>query len=190
MSRPLLICLLALSAAVTGCESEPAESWRLAGAAAPAFSGDLAGFLVGRWTPDGELFAAGEGAPERYDFIEFTAAGAFKYRMGGVLLGGDWKDENGAVMLAYTTMNGEPIEAKMAEVRKNSERGLPSDVVNDLMLDNVQTAMGKQNQVHLGEDGRTLGFGPPPQEGGEGGMEEMLSSISMTQLERMVKAGA
>jgi hypothetical protein len=190
MTRSILICLIVVSAAGVGCGGEPAESWKLAGESAPAFSGDLPGFLKGRWTPDGELFSDAEAEPEKYDFIEFTPEAAFKYRIGGVLLGGTWKESGGAVMLTYTTMNGEPIEAKMAEVRKNSERGLPSNVVNDLMLDNVQTAMSRNNQVHLGEDGRTLGFGPPPAASQEGAMEDMLSGLSQTTLERMVKSEA
>jgi hypothetical protein len=151
----------------------------MAGESAPVFDGgDVSSFVEGRWA----VMSMDEEEP---DWIAFGSNGKFVYSMGGVKAGGAWKPGAQGIVLSYETLNGEPIQQKMDEIRKNSERGLPSDVMNDLILDNVQTAMSKHNQVSLGEDGRSLAFGPPPRAETDGSLEDIMSSMGGPSLERM-----
>lgn len=187
MIRSLLV-LASAALALAGCGGEPKETWAMAGDAAPVFDGgDVGAFVQGRWAVVDMMLDP----EEEPDWIEFGSDSRFVYNMGGVKAGGAWKTGAQGLELTYDTLNGEPIQQKMEEIRKNSERGLPSDVMNDLILDNVQTAMSKHNQVHLGEDGRSLGFGSPPSSNpGSGSLEDMMASMGGPSLERMTKGSA
>ena len=181
MNRSLLLPCAALFLPLAGCGGEPKETWAMAEDSAPVFDGgDISAFVQGRWAVIEMMMG-----DEEPNWIEFGADGRFLYNMGGVEAGGAWKTGGQGIELTYDKLNGEPIQQKMDEIRKNSERGLPSDVMNDLILDNVQTAMSKHNQVSLGEDGRSLAFGPPPRAETDGSLEDIMSSMGGPSLERM-----
>lgn len=188
-----LIPFFLFVAFLSGCGSKEAELAPL-GDAAPAFGSSaelqsLQGFVVGTW-----CVIDMEGMKPGYTYV-FKSDGTFTtgIKDGDWNASGTWTAGPESISLNYTTMKGKPMQAFIAEYKKDEEGGGQVSVERALYYDDLIRRLNSMTNLWIDEDKKHLTFSrpePPRSEDGSGGEDEGSSFGDLMrnmggQLERM-----
>jgi len=156
----------------------------------------LSDFALGKWlytSTQGGSWKEGKAGQERGDdTVEFMGAGAFTFIKGGFKMGGSYTDNGQTLHLDFKTLNDKPMQSEMAAIQKRAEGGTQGAIKEELFADWATQNLNKVSDVRLGDDGKTLAFGPPVQmpATGNADLDAMASQLMVQGLVRLGKSPA
>lgn len=135
----------------------PAEKTYVPAAEAKAYAANenVLQFLAGTWVDEDTE------KPTKQTFT-FNPDGTFVFMIDGRKLEGKATVAGPSINLDYQTVDGKPLQAFLDEVRKGEESGRQGAVLDGILVDYLTKDLEKMRQLSLGEDPKTIAFGPPP----------------------------
>jgi hypothetical protein len=164
-----LLCMLFL----VGCQGpggSESKKYEPMGDKAPVFGSTpemktVQKFVEGTWlrtsfSPSGGLFSGDLTGQDSADRYTFATDGTLRVKLGKHLIGGTYTVSGNNITLAYTSVNGNPIEQLRAEVRAAEEKGTQGGVLDAMILEQIDKRLDGLNSLSLAADGRMLRFPP------------------------------
>lgn len=185
-SMVVFLCVL------SGCSAPTPEPKWVEDTAAPLATADIKSFVPGKWAIKlGDLDPAfakqlgvGELAEQQSEmegdqFYTFAEDGTYTYTEAGKkwVFAGRWTVVPSGVALSIDTLDGVPIQAKMAELDKEAQGGGQASVGRDLFFDQKLEELQKHMEISVRPGEAKMRFGSMSAESAMSGMAMTAGSL-------------
>lgn len=179
-----------------GCSTPTPEPKWVEDTAAPLATADIKSFMPGKWAIKlgdidpafakqlgvGEL-AEQQSEMESGQFYTFAEDGTYTYTETGKkwVFAGKWTVTPTGVALSIDTLDGVPIQAKMAELDKEAQGGGQASVGRDLFFDQKLEELQKRMELSVRPGEAKMRFGSMSAESAMSGLAMAGSLVRMKQ---------